>query len=205
MLSTSLGNLIYRGTYLDIPDLATEFTKSPPLNCPSLIQWSATPINRAHVSYRSAHRCIHQQILSPAGRGGQTRDIVCQGNPWLLLSLFCPKLWGSLCTRGHDPNCRILHGQQRDNNSEGGGWIFPFLLQVDTIEGLDLFQTQSHFGSLVYRSRVKKLGHGNLGDNIQGYPGLQFLPYVDMLIDRDNSSVGKQTNKNSCLLSICPS
>ena len=42
-----------------------------------------------------------------------------------------------------------------------------------------------HYATLSYHSRVK-LGGINIGDEIQGYPGLQFLPFVDNFLDRDN-------------------
>ena len=46
-----------------------------------------------------------------------------------------------------------------------------------------------HFGTFFYQTRVKKLNKANLGDEIQGFPGLQFMPFIDELIDRDNTLV----------------
>lgn len=42
-----------------------------------------------------------------------------------------------------------------------------------------------HYGTLVYDVRVQVASEVNLGDEVQGFPGLQFLPYVDMFLERD--------------------
>ena len=42
-----------------------------------------------------------------------------------------------------------------------------------------------HYATLSYHSRVKT-GGINVGNELQGYPGLQFLPFIDNLLDRDN-------------------
>ena len=51
-----------------------------------------------------------------------------------------------------------------------------------------------HFGTLSFDSRVEKVRAVNLGDEIQGFPGLQFLPYVDFFVERDKleNSTGEQ-------------
>ncbi|XP_057291906.1 uncharacterized protein LOC130614495 [Hydractinia symbiolongicarpus] len=47
---------------------------------------------------------------------------------------------------------------------------------------------QNHFATLSFQSRGI-LGGGNIGDEIQGYAGMQFLPYIDTFIDRKNLTV----------------
>lgn len=42
-----------------------------------------------------------------------------------------------------------------------------------------------HFGTLSYDTRIPKIGLANLGDEIQGFPGMQFLPFVDRFVQRD--------------------
>ena len=51
-----------------------------------------------------------------------------------------------------------------------------------------------HFGTLSFDARVRKVKAANLGDEIQGFPGLQFLPYVDFFVERDKleNSKGEQ-------------
>ncbi|XP_022093128.1 uncharacterized protein LOC110980597 [Acanthaster planci] len=41
-----------------------------------------------------------------------------------------------------------------------------------------------HFGTLSYDKRVRVLEYLNIGDEIQGIPGLQFLPFMDHLLER---------------------
>ena len=46
---------------------------------------------------------------------------------------------------------------------------------------------RSHqFGALSFQSRVSNIRVANLGDEVQVFPGTQFLPYVDKFLDRDN-------------------
>ena len=42
-----------------------------------------------------------------------------------------------------------------------------------------------HFGTLTYDTRVASTGLGNLGDEVQSFPGIQFLPYIDTFLDRE--------------------
>ncbi len=51
------------------------------------------------------------------------------------------------------------------------------------IDGLDFNKTR--FGVLSYNQRVALTEVGNSGDELQTFPGLQFLPYVTDLVDRD--------------------
>ena len=43
-----------------------------------------------------------------------------------------------------------------------------------------------HYGTLSYVTRNKQVPDTNVGDEIQGFPGLQYLPFLDNFVDRDN-------------------
>ena len=45
-----------------------------------------------------------------------------------------------------------------------------------------------HFGTLSFDSRVKAVSVANLGDEIQGLPGMQFLPFINQFLERDKLS-----------------
>ena len=47
---------------------------------------------------------------------------------------------------------------------------------------------KQHFATLAYGSRVQAVGVANLGDELQGFPGMQFLPFVDRFLERDSMS-----------------
>ena len=47
---------------------------------------------------------------------------------------------------------------------------------------------RSHYGTLSYDVRVNKIKGANLGDEIQGFPGIQFLPFIDQFLERDKLS-----------------
>ena len=49
-------------------------------------------------------------------------------------------------------------------------------------------QSKNHFGTLSFNSRVKAVSVANLGDEIQGFPGMQFLPFIDQFLERDKLS-----------------
>ena len=52
----------------------------------------------------------------------------------------------------------------------------------------------NHYGTLSYNSRHPR-GNFNVGDEIQGFPGLQFLPYMDTFIERDNLIASRSNKK----------
>ena len=61
----------------------------------------------------------------------------------------------------------------------------------DIIEDAILWQMrnkreENHFGTLSYDTRIHNAQVVNLGDEIQGFPGLQYLPFLDKFIERDN-------------------
>jgi len=55
-----------------------------------------------------------------------------------------------------------------------------------------------HYGTLSYDETVHSLNAVNLGDEIQGFPGLQFLPYVDVFVERDNLKMSRGNNRVTC-------
>lgn len=44
---------------------------------------------------------------------------------------------------------------------------------------------ERHFGTLSYNARIRITRLPNIGDEIQGFPGIQFLPYLDTFVERD--------------------
>ncbi|XP_046853624.1 uncharacterized protein LOC124446788 [Xenia sp. Carnegie-2017] len=54
-------------------------------------------------------------------------------------------------------------------------------------EGIPLHDGDQHFGILSYDSQIGRRNRGNIGDEIQGITGLQFLPFVDFFRDRDRN------------------
>ncbi|XP_038073653.1 uncharacterized protein LOC119741820 [Patiria miniata] len=57
-----------------------------------------------------------------------------------------------------------------------------------------------HFGTLTYARRVSGSETANLGDQIQGFPGIQFLPFVDRFVDRDNFDESRKDNHTRMFL-----
>ncbi|XP_038074474.1 uncharacterized protein LOC119742534 [Patiria miniata] len=51
-----------------------------------------------------------------------------------------------------------------------------------------------HFGTLSYARRAGRSTRANLGDEVQSFPGIQFLPFVDRFVDRDNFDKAKRDN-----------
>ena len=65
---------------------------------------------------------------------------------------------------------------------------------------------RKHFGILSYNSQVTYASDANLDDEIQGFPGIQYLPYVDFFLEQDNlKKFGRQTKHHhflQCLVAI---
>ena len=60
-------------------------------------------------------------------------------------------------------------------------------LQRLDASGSSTMDEKTHFGTLSYDSRVNDIMHAiNLGDEVQGFPGLQYLPFVDFFVERDD-------------------
>lgn len=51
-----------------------------------------------------------------------------------------------------------------------------------------------HYGTLIYNIRVQVATEVNLGDEVQGFPGIQYLPYVDTYLERDRMNVTSSPN-----------
>ena len=47
-------------------------------------------------------------------------------------------------------------------------------------------EVQGHFGTFSYDIRVRNVPEANLGNEIQAFPGLQYLPFLDRFIERDS-------------------
>ena len=47
-------------------------------------------------------------------------------------------------------------------------------------------EVQGHFGTFSYDTRVHNVPEANLGNEIQAFPGLQYLPFLDRFIERDS-------------------
>ena len=54
-------------------------------------------------------------------------------------------------------------------------------------------QEENHFGTLTYDAQIHNVPYANLGEEIQGFPGLQYLPFLDRFVERDNLKSLKET------------
>ena len=54
-------------------------------------------------------------------------------------------------------------------------------------------EEEGHFGTFSYDTQVHNVPEANLGDEIQGFPGLQYLPFLDRFIERDSLKAPKGT------------
>ena len=59
---------------------------------------------------------------------------------------------------------------------------------------IESLSERHHFGTLSYELRAKKTRGGNLGDSIQSFSGVQFLPFIDNLLERDEMNRLKEKN-----------
>ena len=74
----------------------------------------------------------------------------------------------------------------------------PEIVDID-YESLSLNTDQSwneHYATLDYDSRVKQIKLDNVGDEIQDFPGLQFLPFIDNFLDRDSLYSNKNNDQH---------
>lgn len=62
---------------------------------------------------------------------------------------------------------------------------------IERLGNLESEGRRYHFGTISYDWNVLHVGGGrtNIGDEIQGLPGVQFLPYVDFFLDREEQTV----------------
>ena len=68
-------------------------------------------------------------------------------------------------------------------------------VQLDTVNLTSNAVETSHFGTLSYDQRARHLGVANLGDEVQSFPGLQYLPYLDTFLERDNIKDSQSSSK----------
>ena len=55
-----------------------------------------------------------------------------------------------------------------------------------------------HYGTLSHDTRVHDISTVNLGDEIQAFPGLQFLPFLDVFVERDNLKMSRGNDRVTC-------
>ena len=85
---------------------------------------------------------------------------IFQNTVWNAFSRYCEK----------EPFCLIPSSQS-----------LPDLYERDGIP----FESQHHFGTLSYDGNVASKQRANVGDEMQGIAGMQFLPFLDFFLDRE--------------------
>ena len=72
--------------------------------------------------------------------------------------------------------------------------IGQIVLPLERIFSTGNSPDRAHFGTLSYDSRVAMASGANLGNEIQRFAGIQYLPYVDFFLEHDNlkKSAGKE-------------
>ena len=70
-------------------------------------------------------------------------------------------------------------------------------VQLDTVNLTSNAVETSHFGTLSYdkRQHVPGVQIGNIGDEVQGFPGLQYLPFLDTFLERDSLIDSQSSSK----------
>ena len=84
-------------------------------------------------------------------------------------------------------------------NSYQGNFPKIYKLCCDALPTETDIPWNHHYGTLSYDTRVSDTGVANLGDEIQGFPGLQFLPFSDNFLERDNT---RACNRSQNILSF---
>lgn len=85
----------------------------------------------------------------------------------------------------------LSHGRQQQRRQQH---YVPGNLPPFATYGIDFNSTRSpHFGILDYNGRAQHAYEANSGDEMQTFPGLQFIPYVTDYVDRDDG-LPKSTN-----------
>ncbi len=59
-----------------------------------------------------------------------------------------------------------------------------------------------HYGTLSFVTRAEHIQASNLGDELQGFPGLQFLPFLDYFVDRETLESGPPSPSNGDPITI---
>ncbi len=92
----------------------------------------------------------------------------------------------------------------KNNNKQvadiGMNYVTTLLIPVNTLKyrllSMETDQPWNHhYGTLSYTSRVVTSLGANVGDEIQGFPGLQFLPYLDNFLERDRLAYSRSEQK----------
>mgnify|MGYP002803883859 CR=1 FL=1 len=94
-----------------------------------------------------------------------------QNTVWNAFSRYCEK----------KPSCLIPSSQS-----------LPDLYERDGIP----FESQPHFGTLSYDGNVASRKVANVGDEMQGIAGMQFLPFLDFFLDREYQVAPKITGQH---------
>ena len=122
-----------------------------------------------------------------AGGGIQHFDVACfpKQNKFIYkLSMMFAKNYYNPSGKYVPPS---MNASESIWNSYFKGEKLPKVVEID-FKTLSLETDQPwnhHYATLSYESRVNVTGV-NVGDEIQGFPGLQFLPFIDNFLDRDN-------------------
>ena len=64
--------------------------------------------------------------------------------------------------------------------------VCPDIVDDVILEQINITGEEGHFGTFSYDTRVCNVPEANLGDEIQAFPGLQYLPFLDSFIERDS-------------------
>ena len=114
--------------------------------------------------------------------------LVCKfstGHPILeeLMKTFVDKYPGiEQCTTLHWPI--IYDVQSVVNSTVVNSSVHNVNMKYKLVQ-IDRLHNAGHFSTLSFQSRQKYVSTCNLGDEIQGFGGLQFVPFIDRFIDRE--------------------
>ena len=129
--------------------------------------------------------------IAPANEISIDTLLVCKfstGHPMLeeLMKTFVDKYPGlEQCTTLHWP---IIYDVQSVVKSTAGHFVNSSVHNVNMkykLVQIDRLHNAGHFSTLSYQSRQKYVATCNLGDEMQGFGGLQFVPFIDRFIDRE--------------------
>ena len=68
-------------------------------------------------------------------------------------------------------------------------------VQLETVSLTSNAEETSHFGTLSYDQRIRNAGVASLGDEVHFSPGVQYLPFLDTSLERDNLNDSQSSNK----------
>ena len=74
---------------------------------------------------------------------------------------------------------KVIDDSLSDSCNNMNVCINTYAISTHVLEGSLAENVQKHlYGTLSYDTRVATFGAGNLGDEVQSFPGIQFLPYI---------------------------